>query len=217
VDNLLESVKWLYSEEGLKTIIATGGLLGLIGIVFAETGLLVGFFLPGDSLLVTAGIFSTPDSALGQLFDPVVLISCLCVAAIVGDQLNYALGRKTGEAVYNRPDSRFIKRKYFEQARDFYQAHGASAIVIARFVPIRGLQRHRRHQLGREHGDDRLLHRRDPARVGSQARDPGRRVHLADPALRRRLQAVARRQARRRSQHARSRLKATASAGCGGL
>jgi membrane-associated protein len=136
VDSLLDSVKWLYSEEGLKTIIATGGLLGLIGIVFAETGLLIGFFLPGDSLLVTAGIFSTPDSALGQLFDPVVLIGCLCVAAVVGDQLNYALGRKTGEAVYNRPDGRFIKRKYFEQARDFYQAHGASAIVIARFVPI---------------------------------------------------------------------------------
>jgi membrane-associated protein len=136
VDTLLETLKALYSEEGLKSIIAAGGLLGLIAIVFAETGLLIGFFLPGDSLLVTAGIFSSPKAVGGQLFDPVVLIGCLTVAAIVGDQLNYALGAKTGEAVYNRPDSRFIKRKYFEQARDFYQAHGASAIVIARFVPI---------------------------------------------------------------------------------
>ena len=136
MDSLIDFLKTLYSEEGLKNIIATGGLLGLIGIVFAETGLLIGFFLPGDSLLVTAGIFSSPKAVGGQLFDPVILISCLIVAAIIGDQLNYALGARTGEAVYSRPDSRFIKRKYFEQARDFYQEHGAGAIVIARFVPI---------------------------------------------------------------------------------
>jgi membrane-associated protein len=87
-------------------------------------------------LLVTAGIFSSPKAVGEQLFDPVVLMSCLIAAAILGDQLNYALGAKTGEAVYSRPDSRFIKRKYFERARDFYLEHGASAIVIARFVPI---------------------------------------------------------------------------------
>jgi membrane-associated protein len=104
--------------------------------VFAETGLLVGFFLPGDSLLVTAGIFTTSVAVGGQLFDFWTLLLALCVAAIVGDQLNYGLGRKTGEVVYSRPDSRLIKRKHFEQARDFYQSYGAGAIVIARFVPI---------------------------------------------------------------------------------
>ena len=133
---ILDFLKALYSEEGLRNLITAGGYFGLIGIVFAETGLLVGFFLPGDSLLVTAGIFTTPEAVGGQLFDFTTLFVALMIAAILGDQLNYGIGRKTGEAVYSRPDSRFIKRKHFEQARDFYQEYGASAIVIARFVPI---------------------------------------------------------------------------------
>jgi membrane-associated protein len=136
VHTILEFLKSLYSDEGLKNLIHAGGYLGLIGIVFAETGLLIGFFLPGDSLLVTAGIFTTPEAVGGQLFDLFPLMAVLIVAAIVGDQLNYAMGRKTGEVVYSRPDSRFIKRKHFEQARDFYLTYGASAIVLARFVPI---------------------------------------------------------------------------------
>ena len=133
---ILDFLKALYSEEGLRNLITAGGYFGLIGIVFAETGLLVGFFLPGDSLLVTAGIFTTPEAVGGQLFDFTTLFVALMIAAILGDQLNYGIGRKTGEAVYSRPDSRLIKRKHFEQARDFYQEYGASAIVIARFVPI---------------------------------------------------------------------------------
>ena len=133
---LLEFLKSLYSDEGLKNLIHAGGYVGLIGIVFAETGLLIGFFLPGDSLLVTAGIFTTPEAVGGQIFDLLPLTAVLIVAAVIGDQLNYAMGRKTGEVVYSRPDSRLIKRKHFEQARDFYLAYGASAIVIARFVPI---------------------------------------------------------------------------------
>jgi membrane-associated protein len=136
VHAILDFLKSLYSEEGLRNLITAGGYFGLIAIVFAETGLLIGFFLPGDSLLVTAGIFTTPEAVGGQLFDFATLFVALAVAAIVGDQLNYGLGVKTGEVVYSRPDSRFIKRKHFEQARDFYKAYGAGAIVIARFVPI---------------------------------------------------------------------------------
>jgi membrane-associated protein len=136
MDGILDLVRGLHSPEGITKLITAGGYVGLTAIVFAETGLLIGFFLPGDSLLVTAGIFCSPHAAGGRLFDPGLLIALLTVAAIAGDQLNYAIGRKAGDAVYSRPDSRFIKRKHFEQARDFYARHGASAIVIARFVPI---------------------------------------------------------------------------------
>jgi membrane-associated protein len=136
MEAITEFLRSLYSTEGLIALIQTGGLLALIAIVFAETGLLVGFFLPGDSLLVTAGILASPHSVGGGIFDPVVLIVSLCIAAVVGDQVNYGLGRKTGEVVYSRPDGRLIKRKHFEQARTFYEERGASAIVIARFVPI---------------------------------------------------------------------------------
>jgi len=132
----IDFLKSLHSAEGITRLITAGGYLGLVAIVFAETGLLVGFFLPGDSLLVTAGIFCSPAAVGGQLFDPVLLMTVLSIAAIAGDQVNYALGRKTGQAVFKRPDSRFIKRRYFEQAREFYERHGASAVVIARFVPI---------------------------------------------------------------------------------
>ena len=133
---ILDFVRGLYTTEGLTTLIQTGGLIALIAIVFSETGLLVGFFLPGDSLLVTAGIFASPHAVGGQLFDPVVLTVSLVIAAILGDQLNYVLGRKTGDVVYSRPDGRLIKRHHFEQARVFYEMRGPSAIVIARFVPI---------------------------------------------------------------------------------
>ncbi len=136
MDYMIDLVRWLYSPEGLTTIIRTFGLIGLTAIVFAETGLLVGFFLPGDSLLVTAGILSCPEAAGGGMFDPFVLAACLIVAAIVGDQVNYVLGRKAGELVFSRPDGRLIKRKHFEDAHAFYMAHGGSAILLARFVPI---------------------------------------------------------------------------------
>jgi membrane-associated protein len=136
MESILDFFRSLHSSEGITSLIQNGGLIGLIAIVFAETGLLVGFFLPGDSLLVTAGILSSPDAVGGGIFDPLVLILCLSVAAILGDQLNYLLGKKTGVAVYSRPDGRLVKRKHFEQARAFYEARGGSAVIIARFVPI---------------------------------------------------------------------------------
>jgi membrane-associated protein len=136
MEYVIELIRWLYSPEGLTAIIQTVGLAGITFIVFAETGLLVGFLLPGDSLLVTAGILACPQAIGGGIFDPITLIACLVVAAIVGDQVNYALGAKAGQAVYLRPDGWLIKRKHFEEAKAFYEARGASAIVIARFVPI---------------------------------------------------------------------------------
>jgi membrane-associated protein len=136
MDGIGDFLRSLYTTEGLVTLIRTGGLLALIAIVFAETGLLVGFFLPGDSLLVTAGILSSSEAVGGGIFDPVVLAISLSVAAVAGDQVNYVLGRKTGSVVFSRPDGRLIKRRHFEQAHAFYMARGGSAVVLARFVPI---------------------------------------------------------------------------------
>jgi membrane-associated protein len=100
-------------------------------IVFAETGLLIGFFLPGDSLLVTAGLFA----ANGQL-DIVLLNLALMVAAILGDATGYWIGYRAGMAIYNRPDSFFFRRKHLTAAHQFYEKHGGKTIIIARFMPI---------------------------------------------------------------------------------
>jgi membrane-associated protein len=107
------------------------GFIGIVAIVFAETGLLVGFFLPGDSLLITAGLFA----ARGD-FDIALLIPTLSVAAIVGDATGYAIGRRTGTALYNRPNSLLFRREHLEITREYYEQHGGKTIVIARFIPI---------------------------------------------------------------------------------
>jgi membrane-associated protein len=112
-------------------LIRIGGMLGLIAIVFAETGLLVGFFLPGDSLLVTAGLFA----ARGDL-DIVWLNVVLIAAAIAGDATGYWIGYRTGQALYRRPDSLLFRRSHLIATRDFYRRHGGKTIVIARFMPI---------------------------------------------------------------------------------
>lgn len=136
MDAIVDFVRSLYTPEGLTSVIQAGGLIALVAIVFAETGLLVGFFLPGDSLLVTAGILSSPAAVGGGIFDPFALVLSLSAAAIVGDQVNFLFGRKAGEVVYSRPDGRLVKKKHFDQARSFYETRGGSAVVIARFVPI---------------------------------------------------------------------------------
>jgi membrane-associated protein len=118
----------LYSIEEL---IRWGGYVALISIVFAETGLMIGFFLPGDSLLVTAGLFA----AKGDL-DIVFLCVSLIIAAIVGDALGYYIGLKTGPVIFSRPNSRFFKRDYLLKAKAFYDKHGGKTIIIARFIPI---------------------------------------------------------------------------------
>src|SRR5688572_27544456 len=118
----------IYDVEG---IIRWGGLLMLVAIVFAETGLMIGFFLPGDSLLVTAGIFA----AAGHL-DIVSLLLWVTLAAIVGDQLGYYIGMRTGPRIFRRQDSLLFKRDHLIRARDFYEKHGGKTIILARFIPI---------------------------------------------------------------------------------
>lgn len=108
-----------------------GGLIGLVLIVFAETGLMVGFFLPGDSLLVTAGLFA----AKGDL-NIVWLNVALIAAAIVGDATGYWIGRRAGHALYNRPNSFFFRKQHLVKTHEFYERHGGKTIIIARFVPI---------------------------------------------------------------------------------
>jgi membrane-associated protein len=112
-------------------LIRLGGLIGLIAIVFAETGLMVGFFLPGDSLLVTAGLFA----ARGDL-DILWLNVTLMAAAIVGDATGYWIGRRAGQALYSRPDSFFFRREHLIKTHEFYERHGGKTIVLARFMPI---------------------------------------------------------------------------------
>ena len=113
-------------------LINTFGLVGIMAILFAECGLLVGFFLPGDSLLFTAGLL-----AAGGLIAPLwVLLILLPLAAIAGNLVGYWIGRKAGPAVFDRPDSRLFKAQHVERARTFFERNGARTIVLARFVPI---------------------------------------------------------------------------------
>lgn len=112
-------------------LITTFGLLGIAFIVFAESGLFFGFFLPGDSLLVTAGLFA----AKGEL-NILVLIAICVLAAITGDSVGYAFGRKTGAAIFKKEDSRFFKKEHLDKAKYFYDKHGGKTIILARFMPF---------------------------------------------------------------------------------
>lgn len=115
----------------IESLVRTVGYLGVAGIVFAESGLLIGFFLPGDSLLFTAGFLASQG-----LLD-IHLLAVLCtIAAILGDNFGYEFGRRTGPRLFKRPDSRFFKQEYLEKARTFYEVHGKKTIVLARFTPI---------------------------------------------------------------------------------
>ena len=114
-----------------ESLIATFGTIGLFAIVFAESGLLFGFFLPGDSLLFTAGFLA----AQGTLNLPLILIGCF-VCAVAGDQVGYAFGRRVGPSLFSRPNSRFFKREYVERAQSYFDTYGSKTIVLARFVPV---------------------------------------------------------------------------------
>jgi membrane-associated protein len=121
----------IHQLTDVETLVRVGGVSAMTAIVFAETGLMVGFFLPGDSLLVTAGVFA----AAGQL-DIVWLTGPLILAAILGDTVGYWIGRKAGPALFNRPRSRFFNPAHLRRAHDFYEKHGGKTIIVARFMPI---------------------------------------------------------------------------------
>jgi membrane-associated protein len=117
----------------VRALVQWGGYVGLTAIIFVETGLLVGFFLPGDSLLVTAGLLSAqPQFGLNVYLLGVIL----SIAAITGDSLGYAIGRATGPHIFTREDSLLFNKRHLYRAQDFYERHGGKTIVIARFVPI---------------------------------------------------------------------------------
>jgi len=139
LDWLIDQIKWLIGladPDNLRNLVNLGGppwvsYLVLTAVVFSETGLLIGFFLPGDSMLFAAGFLASQD-----VFNYWILNICLSVAAIVGDAVNYYFGRKTTEAVFERGHFRFVKREHLLAARDFYERHGGPAIILARFAPF---------------------------------------------------------------------------------
>jgi membrane-associated protein len=131
LESIIHFLRSLYNPEGIRELIRWGGPPLIWVIIFVETGLFVGFFLPGDSLLVTAGIFA------GQNVVPLrwlLLPGILC--AIAGDQLGYWIGRSAGPALYKREDSFFFRRSHLQRAHDFYEKYGGRAVILARFVPI---------------------------------------------------------------------------------
>ena len=115
----------------LESLIRTIGYVGMFGIVFAETGLLVGFFLPGDSLLFTAGFLASQD----YLNIWLLVIVCFA-AAVLGDAVGYLIGHRWGRNLFSKEESRFFKPKYLRQAESFFEKHGGKAIILARFMPI---------------------------------------------------------------------------------
>ncbi len=124
-----------------EKLIRSGGYILLFAIVFAESGLLIGFFLPGDSLLFIAGMASAGTLVHQAGADAVhlniwVVLIGVFIAAVTGDQVGYAFGKKTGPALFKRPDSRFFKHEHLEKAQNFFDVHGPRAIVLARFVPV---------------------------------------------------------------------------------
>jgi len=132
VDGLVDALSGVLSGRyALDDLVRWGGYVVLVAIVFVETGLLVGFFLPGDSLLITAGLVAA-TGALNIWWLNVLLVA----AAIVGDSVGYAIGWRAGPRLFTRPKSLLFNPRHIERTRAFYARHGAKTIVIARFVPI---------------------------------------------------------------------------------
>jgi membrane-associated protein len=120
----------------LPALVQWAGYLGLFAIIFTETGLFFGFFLPGDSLLVTAGLLIATRPEFSQALDVGTLGTLLTAAAILGDNTNYWVGRLAGPRIFAKEDSLLFKRKHLRQAEEFYARHGAKTVVLARFVPV---------------------------------------------------------------------------------
>jgi membrane-associated protein len=121
-----------------KSLIDDIGLWGVFAVVFAESGMLVGFFLPGDSLLFTAGFLASGPSSVDEALHLPLgwLLVGTFIAAVAGDQVGYVIGRRAGPTIFNRPDSRFFKQENVDKAHRFFERYGAKTIVLARFVPV---------------------------------------------------------------------------------
>ena len=133
---IIEFMRTLWTPERLIPFLSTvltswPGYAMLFGIVFAETGLLVGFIFPGDSLLFTVGVVAGAGDS-----NVAALCLTMMIAAILGDQSGYFLGRRTGPKIFSRPDSRFFKQEYIRQTQLFYEKHGGKTLIYAKFVPI---------------------------------------------------------------------------------
>ncbi len=139
MSTLIDWIGWLVGlaqPDNLRTLVNLAGpwwvsYAILFAIVFSETGLLVGFFLPGDSLLFAAGLLSSQ-----KVFDAAGLIAALSLAAVVGDGVNYYLGLQMGQRVFERGRLRFVKHPHLMAAKEFYERHGGAAIILARFMPL---------------------------------------------------------------------------------
>jgi membrane-associated protein len=134
---ILYWLKTLHQPDTMIQWLSVGGIYIVTAIVFAETGLLFGFFLPGDSLLITAGVLTNPHNPNHLIgVSTTEFAVALSVAAIVGDQVGYFLGHKTGELIYDRKDGLFFKKKHLVRARAFYDRYGVIAVIACRFIPI---------------------------------------------------------------------------------
>ena len=128
--------EWLDAARIITKIVEWFGpwaIVGVMLVIFAETGLLVGFFLPGDSLLFTLGMFVGTGAVPVHIW---VAAPLMWLAAIIGNQTGYVIGRKAGPAIFNRPDSRLFKKEYVERTAAFFERHGGKAVTLAQFVPI---------------------------------------------------------------------------------
>ena len=123
--------QFFHTVYNVPELVRIVGQFGIPLIIFAETGLLLGFFLPGDSLLITAGLFA----ARGDLDLPLLLVT-LIPAAILGNATGYAIGKRTGRALYSRPDSLLFRREHLRVTHEYYERHGGKTIIIAQFAPI---------------------------------------------------------------------------------
>jgi membrane-associated protein len=123
----------LFSSEGLRQIITNGGIPLMCLIIFAETGLLIGFFLPGDTLLFLAGSLSATGEIQMSIF---IVILLLTASAIIGNSVGYFIGAKAGKKLFERPNSRFFNRDHLIKTHNFYEKYGSITMVLARFIPI---------------------------------------------------------------------------------
>lgn len=131
---MIETLTSLFHQlSDLEGIVRMGGLFMLTAIIFAETGLLIGFFLPGDSLLVTAGLLASPGQGLMNIQ---AMAAVLPLAAIVGNSVGYYVGYVTGPRLFTREDSLLFNKKHLYRAHAFYERHGGKTLVLARFMPI---------------------------------------------------------------------------------